>query len=319
MSTSADELSENERDCQSIDKSQHYRLMTAIEDENLDIIQQCRGTISLDDVLNNDNPDEDFLVTLAKCTNVEIFKEMNINYGLTIEHLRSHSGGYDGEDFLQIIPITGDVDVLVELWQSYGLTLSDIIPMLDTCISQNNLDFVKQLILFGIKREDYDTDTIRIMLIHIKDTTLLLELKKWGITVNDFGVDSGKMTIVDNAIRSGNLELFILLRTEFGLTMDDDRRSLYNACEYNSVNILKELREGYGLTIDHARKYHNESLIICIKKGYIDTFRELHDGYGLTAKDAMSALRQLVGKNIKIPENILSALMKIFEISSPAT
>ena len=49
--------------------------------------------------------------------------------------------------------------------------------------------------------------------------------------------------------------------------------------------MLRELREGYGLTAKDARTDNNEALKRAAEVGHIYVLRELKKGYGLTIDD----------------------------------
>ena len=90
------------------------------------------------------------------------------------------------------------------------------------------------------------------------------------------------------AAKKGHVDVLKELREGFGLTADD---ALRWAASKGHVGVLKELREGFGLTADDARALDNDALRAAAFSGYVEVLKELRLGFGLTADDARA--RQL--------------------------
>ena len=97
-------------------------------------------------------------------------------------------------------------------------------------------------------------------------------------------------TLLVTASVWGHVNVVRELREDYGLTVDDARASnneaLRLACVYGNVEVVRELRLGFKLTAEDARVMDNCPLRGACHYGHVGVVRELRLGYGLTAYDA---------------------------------
>ena len=92
------------------------------------------------------------------------------------------------------------------------------------------------------------------------------------------------------AARTGNGDLLRFLKDEWGLTDEDarahDNYALRWAAANGHVEVLRFLKDEWGLTDEDARAGDNCALKVAAQNGHVEVLRFLKDEWGLTAHDA---------------------------------
>lgn len=131
---------------------------------------------------------------------------------------------------------------------------------------------------------------------YAKPDELDLKIRQTGISTPDLLKIACKLGRIDfvRSVRLGDLFQFGDLVREtkepnMTIFVKEKSRKKYDllvaASEYNRVDIIRELKEHWGLTRDDAQLYDNWLLLITSAYGYVDVLKEFRINWGLTTED----------------------------------